>query len=209
LREFIVAGRRAYCLRHESRLKTDYRLFAIEEWEQGALIDTQLQMRAFENALETGLIPWLEGYRVVRRNARLGDSLIDYLLEGEGNEAYLEVKSAVLRDGDHAMYPDCPSLRGQRHVRELTEHEKGGGKSIILFVAALPGVRAFKPNKDADPVLCDLLIKALRAGVVVKALNIIYEPRESSVCMVTSDLPVHILTELSYNNGTSSRSEGN
>ncbi len=38
-------------------------------------------MKAFEKALALNLIPWLSGCRFVRRNARLGDSLIDYFLE--------------------------------------------------------------------------------------------------------------------------------
>ena len=192
LLEFIVAGRRGYCVRRDGQLKTDYRLLAIEEQGRGALIDTQLQMRAFEKALETGLIRWLEGYRMVRRNARLGDSLIDYLLDHQGNDVYLEVKSAVLRDGAYAMYPDCPSLRGQRHIRELTGHVKKGGKAFTLFMAALPGVRAFRPNKDADPVLCNSLVKAQGAGVVVKGLNIIYDPNESGVSLLNPDLPVEV-----------------
>ncbi|MBI2858264.1 MAG: DNA/RNA nuclease SfsA, partial [Chloroflexi bacterium] len=112
LHEFIVAERRAFCIPHDAHLKTDFRLFAIEETGKGALIDTQFQMAAFEKALESGLVPWLSGYRMVRRNAPLHRSLIDYLLEGDGGVVYLEVKSAVLRGGDYAMYPDCPTERG-------------------------------------------------------------------------------------------------
>ncbi|MBK5190602.1 MAG: DNA/RNA nuclease SfsA, partial [Methanosarcinales archaeon] len=109
LSELLVTGRQAFCFRTHHHSKTDFRLFAIEECGLGALIDTQLQMKAFENCLEGNIIPWFEGCRILKRNARLGASRIDYLLDCNGKAVYLEVKSAVLREEEHAMYPDCAS----------------------------------------------------------------------------------------------------
>lgn len=57
LRQFIIGGRKAFCLSHDRPGKTDYRLFVIEDKGQGAVIDTQLQMRALEKAAEMQLIP--------------------------------------------------------------------------------------------------------------------------------------------------------
>jgi len=48
LSELLVTGRQAFCFRTQNQGKTDFRLFAIEECGLGALIDTQLQMKAFE-----------------------------------------------------------------------------------------------------------------------------------------------------------------
>ncbi|MBI2836302.1 MAG: DNA/RNA nuclease SfsA [Chloroflexi bacterium] len=192
LHEFIVAGRRAFCVPHDAHLKTDFRLFAIREGNLGALIDTQFQMAAFERALEMGLVPWLAGCRMVRRNAALHSSLIDYLLEGDAGAIYLEVKSAVLRGGDYAMYPDCPTERGRKHIRELTAHRRHGGRTVILFMAALPGARAFKPSREGDPELCRLLAEAAKSEVEIRALNIVYQPQESNISLVNPDLPVEL-----------------
>jgi sugar fermentation stimulation protein A len=114
------------------------------------------------------------------------------LFELGDEEVYLEVKSAVLRDGWHAMYPDCPTVRGRRHIRGLTEYAHRGGKAFVVFIAALPRVSAFRPNRHADPELYELLVDARRAGVGVKALNIIYKPGESAVYLVNPDLPVEM-----------------
>ena len=192
LLDFVVPGRKAYCVPHARPMKTDYSLFAIEDSGAGALLDTQLQMRSFEEALSAGRIPWLEGYRMAKRNIRLGDSVVDYLLERGDETTYLEVKSAVLRDGRYAMYPDCPSVRGRRHVREIACHARAGGKAIILFIAALPAVTALKPNRQADPELYELLVDARKSGVALKALNIIYEPENSVIWLVNPDLPVEL-----------------
>ena len=192
LADFVVPGKRCYCRVHPRPLKTDLSLFAIADSNGWAIVDTQLQMRAFENAASHGNLPWLEGCHVDRRDSRLDDSVIDYLFQCGERQGYLEVKSAVLREGEYAMYPDCPSARGRRHIRALTGHAEGGGKSIILFIAALPGVKAFKPYRDGDPQLYGLLGAARDAGVVLKALNIIYLPADSTIRLLNPDLPVEL-----------------
>ena len=190
LSELLVGGRGAFCVRSKGTGKMDYRLFAVEDDNLGAIIDTQLQMKAFERALETGLIPWLSGCRILRRNARLGSSLIDYLLRCNEDRVYLEVKSAVLRGGTYAMYPDCPSTRGRKHVKELTNHAKRGGKSIILFIAALPKVEAFKPNKTADPEIHKLLLEANKVGVKLRAIGMYYNPADSFIYLYNPSLKI-------------------
>jgi sugar fermentation stimulation protein A len=190
LLEYMVRGQMAYCLPYSHPKKTEFRLFALKEGESGALIDTQFQMRAFEKAVIAGLVPWLERCRIIRRNARLGSSLLDYLLECRKNPLYCEVKSAVLREGGFALYPDCPSLRGQRHIKEISSWTREGGRGIIVFMAALPDVEAFKPNHTADPVIHELLIKATQIGVQVKAIQLYYDPVRAVICLFNPDLPV-------------------
>ncbi|MDP2918791.1 MAG: DNA/RNA nuclease SfsA [Dehalococcoidia bacterium] len=192
LEQFLVAGKTAYCLPKEKPARTDFLLFAIKDGNTAALIDTRLQMQAFEQAVEKGLIPWLKGWRISKRNARLGTSLIDYLLECADKTIYLEVKSAVLRDGKYAMYPDCPTLRGQKHIRELTDYVKQGGEAIIQFIAALPGVTAFKPYRTGNPVLCEHLEKANKAGVLMRAIQMVYVPADGTVRLMNGNLRVEV-----------------
>lgn len=194
LKGLMVEGRKAYCLRNPRKGKTSYRLFAVsEEGGSAALIDTWMQMLFFERALTMEAIPWLNGCRILRRNARLGSSLIDYLLNCSRGVMYLEVKSAVLR-GDHvyAMYPDCPTVRGRRHIKELLNHVAGGGLGAFLFIAALPEVRAFKPNSLGDPVFSTLLRKAKEAGVLLKSIGMHYDPSTSAVYLDDPELRVEL-----------------
>jgi sugar fermentation stimulation protein A len=195
LLEFLVKGQKAFCFKTQQHHqgKTDCRLFAIEERGLGALIDTWLQMKAFEDALKRNLIPWLAGCRMLKRNAPLGTSRIDYLLDCQGKQVYLEVKSAVLRDGAYAMYPDCPTERGRKHVRELTTYARAGGKGIVVFVAALPYVRAFTPNRAADAKLYDALVVAHASGVDVRAIGLYYNPDDGWVYLFEPELEVKLL----------------
>jgi len=192
LPEYLVKGKKGFCTRTESAEKTDYRLFPIRESGLGAIIDTQLQMRAFEKAARMKLIPWLRECELVKRNAKLEESLLDYLFECRGDKVHLEVKSAVLRDGRYAMYPDCRSSRGRKHLKELRAHVKRGGRGIILFIAALPEVEAFRPNDSGDPEIRKLLQEAYETGVKVKSIGLHYNPEDSFVYLYHPDLRVEL-----------------
>lgn len=194
LSEFMIAGQRAFCFRTYHQGTTEFRLFAIEEHGLGALIDTWLQMTAFEVALDHGRIPWLSNCRMVKRNAQLGASRIDYLLACGGEALYLEVKSAVLRAGTYALYPDCPSERGRRHIQELMRIARAGVQAKLVFMAALPNVTAFKPNRAADHELSEALKVARLSGVDLKALGLFYHPDDAWVYLYDPELPVSLGT---------------
>lgn len=192
LEGFLEAGRLGFCFRFPHPKRTEVRLFALEEAGLGAVIDTRLQMRAFEQAIGRGLIPWLRGCQVVRRNPRLGESVLDYLLQCGGAPLFVEVKSAVLRDGDAAMYPDCPTPRGRRHIGELIRHTRDGGRGAIVFLAALPGVSAFRPWARGDPEVPDLLRRAEGAGVMIRSCSMVFDPADSWFYLDDADLDVRL-----------------
>jgi sugar fermentation stimulation protein A len=168
-------------------------LFAIHDGSSSILIDTRMQMQAFEEAAGKSLLRWLSGCKLLSRNVRLGSSLIDYLFACNGKERYVEVKSAALRDDSHyAMYPDCPTLRGRRHIHELTNLASKGGLATIVFVAALSDIEAFKPNRSGDSEIPPLLQKAQETGVTVKAIGIHYDPETCKVYLDDPDLKVDL-----------------
>ena len=128
---------------------------------------------------------------MLKRNPRLGDSTLDYLVECMGELVYIELKSAVLRGRKtYAMYPDCPTQRGRRQIRALIEHVRKGGHAAIVFMAGLPRVRAFKAYGRGDPWVPRLLREAVGEGVVVKSMSLYYDPRARSVYLSNPDLRV-------------------
>ncbi len=192
LNEILVPGRRAYCIRSKGR-KTNYRLIAIKDYDLAALIDTKIQEEVFRILLEDKMISWLNNCFILKRAPRLGQSVLDYLIKCDTREIYVELKSAVLRgNNEYAMYPDCPSIRGRRHIKELISHAEKGGYGIIVFIAALPYVKYFKPNKNADPVIAKLLKEAKDKGVVIKSINIAYNPTDQYIYLINDNLPTII-----------------
>lgn len=187
LEELLEPGKVVYCMPGGGRLPL--RLFAVEESGSGSVIDTRLQAAAFEVAISCGLLPRLLGYRLARRNVRMGSSVMDYELDGE-RKILLELKSAVLRRGGLASYPDCPTERGRRQVQDLIEWIRSGGASMLFFVTSLRGVRGITLNAEADPELRELVGKAARAGLRLGGMNISFRPSDSSILLEDPDLSV-------------------
>ncbi len=182
LHELLVEGRRCIATPIRGR-KLHYRLVGVEH-RSGlyAVIDTLTQMKALEKAIEKGLIPELKGCRIRARNPRIGGSTLDYILECNGQKLAVEVKSAVLEGPQgEAMYPDCPTDRGVRHVRELARLTGSVSmRPLIIMVAAFPGARCFKPYREGDPRLYNELTKAVKSGVQLLAIGL-YMDREGAV----------------------------
>jgi len=193
LQELLQPGMRGHCQPNPPGRRTPLRLFAINIHSQAAIIDTQLQMHALEEALSRGLLPWCGNCRIIKRNPRLGSSTLDYLIERQGRETYTEVKSAVLAGPNgYAMYPDCPTRRGRRHIQELTRHAQRGGAALIIFIAALPDAKAFKPYAKGDPEIPRLLRHAAKAGVQIRAIAMHYNPQKATITLYNPNLPVKI-----------------
>jgi len=193
LKELLVKGATAYCLTKASG-RTDCWLIAIEEVGGPTLIDTRLQEEAFAKAVNSSLIPWLKSFKIASRNPRVGNSTFDYLLRDKGGEELImELKSAVLRTGPHgeyASYPDCRSLRGERHLANLISLAKAGKRVGVTFITTLYSIKAFTPHDEGDPRIRPLLRKLRSAGGLVKALSIHYDPRGSAVLLGNTDVPV-------------------
>lgn len=195
LYDLLVKGKIGYCILRDNPGKTRYRLFAIKHNLNGILIDTLMQMKSFEKSLEKNFIPWLKDCVIVKRNVKLYSSNIDYLIKCKEYNVYLEAKSATLSDNKNkyiAMYPDCPSIRGRKHIYDLIKLVERNGRGIILFISGLPSVKYFKPYKDGDPVIFNLFKKAKKKGVLLKGISVYFDPRENKIFLGNNNLKILI-----------------
>jgi len=194
LKDLIKKGKIALLLPIENR-KLKYRLSMVKEDKNiFSIIDTSLQMKCFEVALEKGYISWLKGAKILKRNFKINSSFIDYLILCKNKKYLLEIKSAVMNYKNFAMYPDCPSIRGQKHLKELIH--TSSSKSllpIILFIAGMKNVFGFSPNKNADPKIYELLKIAKNKGVKIKAIQIYFDEKIKSIILKKDNLRVDFL----------------
>jgi sugar fermentation stimulation protein A len=190
LEELVKEGKVGLFLPIEKSKKLRFRLSMIKESKNTfSIIDTSLQMKAFEAALKKNYISWFKVAKILRRNFRINDSLIDYLIEYKNRKYIVEVKSAVMKRRSFAMYPDCPSIRGQKHIKELINNPTN---SIILFIAAMKNINAFSPNKEADTKIYELLKIAKRKGVKIKAIQIYFDKSINSIILKNDELPIKL-----------------
>lgn len=119
--------------------------------------------------LTQGLLPEFEGYPVVRPEMKVGDSRVDFYLEGHSSlpPCYIEVKNVTLKLEGIAQFPDSVSVRGQKHLRELMKLKIEGFRTAMLYVVQREDVSHFAPAASIDPVYSGLLREAREAGVEI------------------------------------------
>ncbi len=67
-----------------------------------------------------------------------------------------------------ALFPDAPTVRGAKHLRELVAFP---GEAYVLFVIQMEGVKYFAPNEEMDPAFAAALRAAYEAGVHILAYD--------------------------------------
>ncbi len=191
LHDIIYEGATIYALLRKAP-KTEGKVVGAPADDGASLIDTRLQARCFEKACRDGNISWLKPYNILDREYILGRSRLDYLIgTPDGRRGVMELKSAVyMADDGVAMYPDTVSVRGREHIRLLTRLDRNL-RRVLVFIAANPLARGFRPCYEADPMLRDLLLDALRSGVEVRAVKMaLYE--NGWIYLVDDNLPTSL-----------------
>ena len=116
-------------------------------------INTHLPNRLVASAIGKGLVQDLAGYETVRREVKYGDSSrIDILLEQPGKApCYVEIKNVTLsRRHGLAEFPDAPTLRGEKHLRELAQMAKNGARAVMFYLVQRNDCHRFSLAGDID-----------------------------------------------------------
>ncbi|MCR4778750.1 MAG: DNA/RNA nuclease SfsA [Lachnospiraceae bacterium] len=153
--------------------KTKYDLVAVRK-STGVLfnIDSQAPNKV---ALE-----WLKAqdYDKVIPEYTYGNSRIDFYME-KGKDKYLmEVKGCTLEVDGVGYFPDAPTERGVKHLRELAGATLAGYEAMLAFVIQMDGVEEVRPNISTHKEFGIALEEAKAAGVKVVFLKCHVEPGE-------------------------------
>jgi sugar fermentation stimulation protein A len=119
-------------------------------------------------AIAENTIREIAGYASVRREVKYGkNSRVDFLLENPGKPAcYVEVKNVhLMRKLGLAEFPDSVTARGAKHLAELAEVVKGGGRAVMLYLIQMPSAERFTLARDIDPAYGKAFDLARKAGV--------------------------------------------
>ena len=157
--------------------KTKYDLISVYKESLGWVnIDSQAPNKIVGEWLAT------QDYTFIKPEYKYGDSRLDFYME-KGDEKYLmEVKGCTLEINGIGYFPDAPSERAVRHVKELIHAKKQGYHCILAFVIAMPNVSVVRPNMTTHPAFGEVLAEALRNGVDVWYLTCQITP--DSICII-------------------------
>ncbi|RUR28957.1 DNA/RNA nuclease SfsA [Vreelandella nanhaiensis] len=127
--------------------------------------------RIVEAALCSGRFKALAGYAHHRREVKVGEARLDFLLEDPvKGRAYIEVKQVTLKEPDgHGYFPDSVSTRGLKHLQTLSALAGQGERAILLFCIAHEGIEDVAAAGHIDAAYAAGLVAAVASGVEVLA----------------------------------------
>ena len=173
-RELLPAGAKVWCEKSSNPArKTGFDLIAVQKGSRLINMDSQAPNAAAKEWLEQGGLGNIE---TLRPESRHGDSRFDFSFTKDGKLCFLEVKGVTLETDGICAFPDAPTQRGAKHLRELTELAKNGYGAYILFVIQMTDVRYLHPNDATDPEFGRALREAAAAGVNILAMDCAVTP---------------------------------
>ena len=155
-RELLVPGCTVYLEKGTNpNRKTAYDLIAVEKGSSLINMDAQAPNKVFAE--------WAE--------YTYGGSRLDFCVETEGRLHLVEVKGVTLEENGNALFPDAPTERGVKHIRELQRAAETGLDAVLFFVVQIRDIHSVAPNDATHPAFGEALREAAAHGVRVLAYD--------------------------------------
>ena len=170
-REILKEGVKVYLEKSDNpERKTLYDLVSAVK-DNGILlnIDSQAPNKVVGEWLEAGGLFCDITY--LKSECTYKNSRFDFYVERENEKIFIEVKGVTLEKDGVYMFPDAPTERGAKHLKELSECVKDGYSAYVIFVIQADFAKYMTPNKAADEKFSEALLGASKSGVKVIALT--------------------------------------
>ena len=187
-RELLIPGTPVFVQMHgQENRRTACSLITVDRGGELINMDSQAPNKAAGEWLQKGNLPGVPS--LLRPETVFGESRFDFYAEratGQGTERhFIEVKGVTLEENGVARFPDAPTKRGEKHIRELIRAQTMGYRAQILFVVQMACAVQMEPNGATDPAFARALREAAENGVRVRAVT----------CRITPD-SMEILREI-------------
>lgn len=177
-KELLVDGAAVYLKPSDNpKRKTRFTLhFVVNKGELVSLYSQEANGIVYD-AILNGKIKELQGYSYHQREKQVDDSRIDIYLANQKDDCcgmeflvdscYIEVKGVTLIVDGEARFPDAPTERGAKHLKELIKLKNEGNRAVVFFLIQHPAGNDFRPNWENDPMFSQTLVEAENAGVEI------------------------------------------
>ncbi len=181
--ELLIPGAVVYVQRAEQPArKTKWDLIAVEKkchiQEGNGRQTERIRMVNIDSQAPNQVVKeWLEEGRLFSDITKLcpeykyGDSRFDFYVEAGERRIFIEVKGVSLEEDGKVRFPDAPSERAVKHVKELARAVEEDYEAIVFFVIQMKDVDYFTPNMDTHPEFGHVLAEAAGKGVTVMAAD--------------------------------------
>ena len=173
-RELLPEGAQVWCQRSNNPdRKTKYDLICVQKGKRLINMDSQAPNAAVGEWLRSGGFGYVTD---VRPEVQYGNSRFDFSFQKDGKPCFMEVKGVTLENDGICAFPDAPTLRGVKHLRELTQAAMADYGAYVLFVIQMENVRYLHPNDATDPEFASALRHAAQVGVHILAMDCLVTP---------------------------------
>lgn len=191
-RELLIPGARVLVEESDNPArKTRYDLVQVYKNQILVNMDSQMPNYLVKEWIEKG--DAFPGLTLLQTEKKYGNSRFDLYVEYQDKKAFIEVKGVTLEHGGVARFPDAPTERGIKHIKELSRCINDGYEAWIFFVIQMGGVTTFGPNWKTHPEFGEELIRAKKAGVHVQAWDCTVDPGE---IFINSRIPIDFSAEM-------------
>jgi len=178
-RELLVPGAKIYLEEFDNpNRKTKWDLIGVKKGDTLINMDSGAPNKVVGEWLLENEIGDFQGITLIKPEAKVKTSRLDFYVETKEKKIYIEVKGVTLEADGVARFPDAPSERAVRHVLELIQAKEEGYGAYVFFVIKMKGIRYFTPNEDTHPQFKEVLIKAKEKGVKLLAYDCVVKPDE-------------------------------
>ncbi len=168
--ELLVPGASAFVeVAKNPDRKTKFDLIAVYKNDRLINMDSQAPNRLFAEWVLAGNL--FQNITLFRPETSYQNSRFDFYLEADGRKIFVEVKGVTLEENGVVRFPDAPTQRGARHLRELINAAKEGFEAYVVFVVQMKNVSHFSPNDRTDAFFGQALREAHAAGVNILAVD--------------------------------------
>ena len=119
-----------------------------------------------------------DNIKYVKQEYKYGNSRFDIYVETENDKIFVEVKGVTLENDGVVRFPDAPTLRGIKHLKELQKAITEGYRACVVFLIQMNNVKYFEPNYDTHPEFAKALEEARSNGVEIYAFDSVVTPYE-------------------------------
>jgi len=153
--------------------KTAYSLIGAVKGSRIVNIDSQAPNGVFYESLLNGtvMLPGFKEITLVLKEKTFGNSRFDFYVESKKRKAFVEVKGVTLEEDGIAKFPDAPTERGVKHVKELVRAKKSGFDAFVVFIVQMNGIKYFTPNDITHGEFGEALRYAGKSGVKILAFE--------------------------------------
>lgn len=182
LEELLFAGNKVLVKKADNpNRKTQWDMIAAYFEGMPILINSIFHRALSEKILSMPDLSPIKNINSIKAEAKVDNHRLDYfIVDNKKNNWWVEVKGCTLTENGYALFPDAPTIRGQKHVKKLIELQEKGDSTALFILIFRPDSTCFAPKHNTDPAFAKIFYKAVEAGI--KVFPYVFSLKKNTIC---------------------------